>query len=55
MYKAACNPDIERGFRKTLEQCRKFAPESVKGEKLSCKLMGSVVKRVAPLMKKKKD
>ena len=50
MYRTACIPDIERDFEKTLAQCRRVTPESVKGEKLSYKIMGQLLQFIAPLM-----
>ena len=50
MYKTACIRDIERDFQETLKKCREVTPESIHGEKLSYKLMGSLAQFIAPLM-----
>ena len=50
MYKTECIADIENDFLKTLSQCRKVTPETIKHEKLGYKLLGSVMKLFAPLM-----
>ena len=50
MYKTECISDIENDFLKTLSQCRKVTPETIKHEKLGYKLLGSVMKLFAPLM-----
>nr|AHF24347.1 phosphatidylserine/phosphatidylglycerophosphate/cardiolipin synthases and related enzymes [uncultured bacterium Contig575] len=50
MYKTACIPDIERDFRQTLTKCREVTDESIRGEKAAYKLMGSLMKFIAPLM-----
>ena len=50
MYKTACILDIERDFQQTRAKCREVTPESIKDEILSYKLMGSLMKFIAPLM-----
>ena len=50
LYKTDCIADIEADYQKTLEQCRTVTPETIKAEKFSTKLVGSVVKFLAPLM-----
>ena len=50
MYKTACITDIERDFRETLSKCRKVTHRSIKNEKLYYKIMGPVMKFIAPLM-----
>ena len=50
MYQTACIPDIERDFRETLSRCRAVTETTVKKEKLSYKLMGTLMKFIAPLM-----
>ena len=50
LYQANCIPDIEHDFQKTLAQCAAVSPESIRQEKLSYKLMGSLMKFVAPLL-----
>ena len=50
MYKTGCIPEIEKDFQETLRKCRPVTPESIKNEKWSYKLTGSLVKFIAPLM-----
>lgn len=50
MYQTACIADIERDFQRTLAQCRSATPQSIKGEKLSYKIVGQLLQFVAPLM-----
>ncbi|MFR7892915.1 MAG: hypothetical protein ACLU38_01395 [Dysosmobacter sp.] len=42
--------DVERDFQRTLEQCRRVTPETIRHEKLGYKLGGSLMKLVAPLL-----
>ena len=50
LYKVDCISEIEQDFQNTLAKCRKVTPETIKNEKISYKLMGSLMKFVAPLM-----
>lgn len=50
MYKTDCIADIEQDFTETLEKCRRVTTESLKKEKLGMKIVGWVLKVVAPLM-----
>ncbi len=50
LYRADCIPDIEADFEETLSKCREVTRESVRREKLSCKLTGFVMKVFAPLL-----
>ena len=50
LYKTACIPDIENDFQQTLEKCREVTPKTIKNEKFSYKIMGTVMKFIAPLM-----
>ena len=50
MYKTACISDIERDFRDMLSKCREVTPETIKNEKISYKLTGSLLQFIAPLM-----
>ena len=50
MYKTDCISDIEKDFRETLARCREITIESLKDEKLVYKLLGPVMKFIAPLM-----
>ena len=49
MYNTTCIPDIEEDFLATQEKCREVTPESIKKEKLSYKLFGTILKLFAPL------
>ena len=50
MYKTDCITEIEEDFVRTLEKCREVNEETIKNEKLSAKLLGSIAKVLAPLM-----
>jgi len=50
MYKASCIESIENDFTDTLAKCRSITPETIKKEKLYYKIVGSVLKILAPLM-----
>ena len=50
LYRVPCIVDIEADFEETLLKCRKVTDESIKNEKLSYKLMGRLMKIIAPLM-----
>lgn len=49
MYKTNCIPAIEADFQQTLRDCRQVTPETIKKEKLYYKVMGQILKLVAPL------
>ena len=50
LYKTSCISDIERDFQQTLTKCRQVTPESIRNEKLSYKILGGVMKFIAPMM-----
>ena len=50
MVRTACIADVERDFQETLAKCRAVTAETVKAEKLSTKLVGGLMKLIAPLM-----
>ena len=50
MYKTRCIFDIEKDFIETLEKCKMVTAEMIKKEKLSMKLIGRVMKVMAPLL-----
>ena len=50
LYRTPCIADIERDFAATLKKCRVVTKESIRHEKLYYKLMGGVMKVIAPLM-----
>ena len=50
MYGSACIPDIEKDFQKTRAKCRRVTPDTIRQEKLSRKLLGFLIKPLAPLL-----
>ena len=50
LYHAPCIAAIEEDFQKTLKRCRAVTPETIRREKLGYKLLGPIMKLVAPLM-----
>lgn len=50
LYQTDCIADIERDFEEMLEKCTRVTKETVKNEKLAIKLVGWILKVVAPLM-----
>ncbi len=50
MYKTACIADMERDYQKTLAKCRAVTPETIRNEKLGYKLLGGLLRFLAPLM-----
>ena len=50
LYKTACLPAIEQDFQDTLRQCRPVTAESIRHEKLGYRLLGTVLKFIAPLL-----
>ena len=50
LYRTACIGEIEADFTATLRKCRQVTSETIKKEKLSYKLMGGLMKVIAPLM-----
>ncbi len=50
LYRCACVPRIEEDFLDTLKKCRTVTPESMRREKLFYKIMGPVMRLIAPLM-----
>ena len=50
MYKTDCIADIEKDFRYTLSKCREVTLESIKNETFYYKVLGSIMKIIAPLM-----
>ncbi len=50
LYETDCIPAIEEDFQSTLAKCREVNMETVKNEKLFFRLMGGLLKFVAPLM-----
>jgi len=50
LYQVPCIREIEADFQATLAQCRAVTPETIRKEKLSYKVLGSIMKLVAPMM-----
>lgn len=50
MYGTNCISEMEKDYQNTLEKCRKVTPETIHREKRFIKLMGYVMKVLAPLM-----
>lgn len=50
LYKTSCIPAIEGDFQETLEKCRLVTQETIKKEKITTKLLGCVMKVMAPLL-----
>ena len=50
LYRVPCISKIDADFEETLSKCREVTAESIKNEKFSYKLMGSLMKIIAPLM-----
>ena len=50
LYRTSCIGEIEEDFQKTLSQCRTVTAESIKHEKMKYKIMGLLMKFIAPLM-----
>ena len=50
LYRTPCVADIEADFADTFSKCREVTDESIKNETFSYKLMGSLMKIIAPLM-----
>ncbi len=50
MYKTPCIADMEADFAATLEKCREVTPETIRNEKMFYKVMGRIMKLVAPMM-----
>ena len=50
LYDTDCVPEIEADFQATLAKCRQVTKETVRKEKWYLKLMGCLMKAVAPLL-----
>lgn len=50
MYRTPCIPDVEKDFQETLAACREVTPESRKKDSLYYRLLGPLLKIIAPLM-----
>ena len=50
LYRTPCVADIEADIVRTLEECRAVTPETIRHEKLLYRILGGLLKLVAPLM-----
>ena len=50
LYKVDRISDIEQDFQETMDKCRQVTPETIRNETLYYKIMGNLMKFVAPLM-----
>ena len=50
MYRTACIPDLEKDFQETLSKCRQVTEESIKNEAAFYRIVGPIMKFIAPLM-----
>ena len=50
MYKTSCIADIEADFQDTLSKCSEVTQETISDEKLYYKIVGALMKILAPLM-----
>ena len=50
MYRTACIPDIEHDFQETLLKCGEVTEQTVRNEKAFYRIMGGLMKLIAPLM-----
>ena len=49
-YKTDCIADIEKDYQYTLSKCRQVTPETIKNETLYYKVLGGIMKIIAPLL-----
>ena len=50
LYNTSCIPEIEKDLQNTLEKCREVTSETIQEEKWTLRVMGFVLKTIAPLM-----
>jgi len=50
LYKSDCIADVERDFQNTMAKCRQVTHQSIENETPYYKIMGSLMKFIAPLM-----
>ena len=50
LYRTPCITDIEKDFQTALSQCREVTLESIRNERMSYRILGRLLKFVAPLM-----
>ncbi len=50
IFRSSCIADIEKDFQSTLARCRRVTPNTIKHEKLYYKLLGRLMRLIAPLL-----
>lgn len=50
LYRSSCIGKIEDDFQKTMSKCRKVTPDTIRQEKWVYKMMGGLLKILAPMM-----
>ncbi len=50
LYQTKCITDIEKDFADTLEKCKRVTEQTIKQEKRGYKVIGGIIKVIAPLM-----
>ena len=50
LYKTSCIANIKADYAKTLEKCHRVTSDTIKHEKLFYKILGGIMKLIAPLM-----
>ena len=50
LYRTSCIPDIKKDFLETLTKCREVTPETIRNEKISYKVLGWLMKLIAPML-----
>ncbi len=50
LFRTSCISDIENDFSTTLSECAQVTPETIRNEKLFYKILGGLMKVIAPLM-----
>lgn len=50
LYRTSCIADIKADFRETLRKCRQVTDDTIRHERLFYKILGSLMKLIAPLM-----
>ena len=50
LYKTDCIKDIKEDYMQTLARCREVTDETIRNEKLSTKIIGGLMKLIAPLL-----
>ena len=50
LYRTSCIPQIEEDFEETLKKCKEISIDTIGKEKIGYKVLGMLLKLVAPLM-----